>query len=118
MEVLTNDLVNDLLVYEITKMAEYQSPYPTFFIRFTELTFIELIIAVSMLFCLVEGVSLVGVENVGVWEREDLLADDFPALVSALDSDALESDIVTSSREYCFILLLLLWILGGVEGDD
>jgi len=88
-----------------------------FFIRLTEVTFIELIIDVLMLFCLVEGFSLVGVENAGVCEREDLLADGFPALVSALEIDALESDTVTSSREYCFILLLLLWILGGVEGE-
>ena len=47
-------------------MAKYQLPWSYFFTRFTEVAFMVLIVAVSMLFCLVEGLSLDGVENAGV----------------------------------------------------
>ena len=74
-----------------------------------------------MFFCLLEGLSLDGVERALVWKSDGLFDGARNGLFEGARSEtslmsALARESVSSSSEFCFDRLLLLWILGGVEG--
>jgi len=98
-------------------MAEYQSPISLLVTRLTNVILIESMIEV--LFCLLEGFSLDGVEKAVDWEVDCILPVEESLDIfedrAASSSSAWTMAWVAYSRFPSLYLLLLRWVLGGVE---